>query len=100
MSLMNKLAFYPTLFYNVVMTKLSSRRWYDRIDETVLLGALPFRGMTSWVRIKLSKTRKTYSSKLNTIGHSKLLLNMPLHLFLLKKISSERPEKVQKGCSL
>lgn len=70
MSLMNKLAFYPTLFYNVVMTKLSSRRWYDRIDETVLLGALPFRGMTSWVRIKFSKTSKTYSPKLNTVGHS------------------------------
>lgn len=49
MSLMNKIAFYPTLFYNVIMTKVSSRRWYDRIDETVLLGALPFRGMTKWL---------------------------------------------------
>lgn len=48
MSLFNKVAFYPTLFYNVVMTKISSRKWYDRIDETVLLGALPFRGMTKW----------------------------------------------------
>jgi len=49
MSLFNKLAFYPTLFYNVVMTQVTNRRWYDRIDETVLLGALPFRGMTKWV---------------------------------------------------
>ena len=49
MSFMNKLAFYPTLFYDVVMTKVSKRHWYNRVDETVLLGALPFRGMTKWV---------------------------------------------------
>ncbi|XP_031846973.1 protein tyrosine phosphatase, mitochondrial 1 isoform X2 [Nomia melanderi] len=41
-----RLTFYPTLFYNVLMEKVSSRKWYDRIDETVILGALPFRGMT------------------------------------------------------
>ncbi|XP_077984728.1 phosphatidylglycerophosphatase and protein-tyrosine phosphatase 1-like [Glandiceps talaboti] len=41
-----RLLFYPTLFYNVVMSKVSSRRWYDRIDSTVILGALPFRSMT------------------------------------------------------
>ncbi|XP_065338740.1 phosphatidylglycerophosphatase and protein-tyrosine phosphatase 1 [Cloeon dipterum] len=41
-----RLSFYPTLFYNVVMEKVSARRWYDRIDETVLLGALPFQNMT------------------------------------------------------
>ncbi|XP_071959628.1 phosphatidylglycerophosphatase and protein-tyrosine phosphatase 1-like isoform X2 [Antedon mediterranea] len=34
--------FYPTLFYNVLMSKISSRRWYDRITEAVVLGALPF----------------------------------------------------------
>ncbi|XP_019722962.1 phosphatidylglycerophosphatase and protein-tyrosine phosphatase 1 [Hippocampus comes] len=41
-----RLLFYPTLAYNVVMEKVSSRRWFDRVDETVLLGALPFRSMT------------------------------------------------------
>lgn len=44
-----RLSFYPTLFYNVVMEKVSARRWYDRIDETVLLGALPFQNMTEQV---------------------------------------------------
>ncbi|GFW49203.1 phosphatidylglycerophosphatase and protein-tyrosine phosphatase 1 [Trichonephila clavipes] len=38
--------FYPTLLYNVVMEKLTSRMWYDRIDEIVILGALPFRSIT------------------------------------------------------
>ena len=49
MSLFNKVTFYPTLFYNVMMTKVTNRKWFDRIDETVVLGALPFRGMTKWV---------------------------------------------------
>ncbi|XP_033117310.1 phosphatidylglycerophosphatase and protein-tyrosine phosphatase 1-like isoform X4 [Anneissia japonica] len=38
-----KAVFYPTLFYNVLMSKVSSRRWFDRITENVILGALPFR---------------------------------------------------------
>jgi len=41
-----KLSFYPSLAYNVVLEKLTSRQWYSRIDNTVLLGALPFRSMT------------------------------------------------------
>lgn len=32
-----------------MMTKISSRQWYDRIDDVVLLGALPFKGMTKWL---------------------------------------------------
>ncbi|XP_014258724.1 phosphatidylglycerophosphatase and protein-tyrosine phosphatase 1 [Cimex lectularius] len=41
-----RLSFYPTLLYNVLMEKMTSRNWYDRIDDTVILGALPFRSMT------------------------------------------------------
>lgn len=44
-----RLTLYPTLFYNVVMEKVTSRNWYDRIDDNVILGALPFRGMTGQV---------------------------------------------------
>ncbi|XP_036366966.1 phosphatidylglycerophosphatase and protein-tyrosine phosphatase 1-like isoform X2 [Octopus sinensis] len=39
----SRVAFYPSLFYNYCMSKVSSRNWYDRIDETVILGALPLR---------------------------------------------------------
>ncbi|XP_041373357.1 phosphatidylglycerophosphatase and protein-tyrosine phosphatase 1-like isoform X2 [Gigantopelta aegis] len=42
-SLFAKVAFYPTLTYTYLMTKVSSRRWYDRVDETVLIGALPMK---------------------------------------------------------
>ncbi|XP_029318218.1 phosphatidylglycerophosphatase and protein-tyrosine phosphatase 1 [Cottoperca gobio] len=41
-----RLLFYPTLAYNVAMEKVTSRRWFDRVDETVILGALPFRSIT------------------------------------------------------
>ena len=48
-SLFAKVAFYPTLTFTYIMTKLSSRRWYDRIDETVVLGALPLKWVVKQV---------------------------------------------------
>ena len=36
-----RLAFYPTLLYGLLRTS-PRRRWYDRIDDKVILGALPF----------------------------------------------------------
>nr|CAG4652272.1 EOG090X0GSS [Triops cancriformis] len=41
-----RVSFLPTLAFNVAMEKLSDRRWFDRMDDTVILGALPFRSMT------------------------------------------------------
>eukprot|EP00794_Sanderia_malayensis_P011261 gene11261-12441_t len=37
-----RVAFYPTLLWNVFRSKID-RNWYDRIDRAVVLGALPFR---------------------------------------------------------
>ncbi|KAJ8444355.1 hypothetical protein Cgig2_019913 [Carnegiea gigantea] len=38
-----RVLFYPTLLYNVVRNKFQAEfRWWDRIDEFVLLGAVPF----------------------------------------------------------
>ncbi|XP_065145576.1 phosphatidylglycerophosphatase and protein-tyrosine phosphatase 1 [Paramisgurnus dabryanus] len=42
----SRILFYPTLAYNVVMEKISSRQWFNRVDQTVILGALPFKSMT------------------------------------------------------
>ncbi len=42
-----RVTFIPTLAYNVIMEKVSSRNWWDRIDRNVVLGALPFRGNTA-----------------------------------------------------
>ncbi|XP_053544873.1 phosphatidylglycerophosphatase and protein-tyrosine phosphatase 1 [Bombina bombina] len=46
MSVAARAAFYPSLLYNVLMKHVTHRKWYNRIDETVILGALPFRGMS------------------------------------------------------
>lgn len=42
-----RVSFYPTLLYNVLMEKATARNWYDRIDDNVILGALPFRSQAN-----------------------------------------------------
>ncbi|XP_009120175.2 putative dual specificity protein phosphatase DSP8 isoform X1 [Brassica rapa] len=39
-----RILFYPTLLYNLLRFKLQSEfRWWDQIDEFLLMGAVPFR---------------------------------------------------------
>lgn len=59
-----RVTFYPTLFYNVFMEKFTERRWYDRIDETVILGALPFQGMTTQVNRTCNFKNKNFIIKM------------------------------------
>ena len=35
-----RVTFMPTLAYNLVMERLSSRRWWDRVNDRIILGAL------------------------------------------------------------
>ena len=43
-ALLARLAFWPTLGWNVLLGRvLKVRNWWDRVDEFVVLGALPFR---------------------------------------------------------
>lgn len=38
-----RILFYPTLFYNVFRNKIQSEfRWWDQVDQFLLLGAVPF----------------------------------------------------------
>ena len=38
-----RILFYPTLLYNVLRNKIEAEfRWWDEVDEFVLLGAVPF----------------------------------------------------------
>ncbi|XP_068155866.1 phosphatidylglycerophosphatase and protein-tyrosine phosphatase 1 [Drosophila tropicalis] len=46
-AMLARVSFYPTLLYNVLMEKATSRNWYDRIDDHVILGALPFRSQAN-----------------------------------------------------
>ena len=47
MGLITQLAFYPTLGYNMARNYWNNNwwPWYSRIDDTVILGALPFKSM-------------------------------------------------------
>lgn len=44
---LQRIAFYPSLLYNVLVEKVTTRTRYNRIDNFVLLGGLPFRSLKS-----------------------------------------------------
>ena len=39
-----RISFLPTLAFNVILERTTTRTWWNRIDHRVVLGALPFRG--------------------------------------------------------
>lgn len=41
-----RIGFLPSLSYNIVLNKLNLRPWYNRVDDRVIIGALP------WISIK------------------------------------------------
>lgn len=45
-SLLARAFFLPSLAYNVLMEKVSSRAWYNTVDHNLILGALPLRWTT------------------------------------------------------
>ena len=72
-----RLSFYPTLVYNVVMERVSSRNWFDRIDKNVILGALPFRGMVQTLKqenvVGIVSMNEDYELKLFSNGEEVIL---------------------------
>ena len=58
--------FYPTLLWNVITVGISRKlKWYNRIDENVILGALPLRILTTSVSIGEAKDLPTGRHKSN-----------------------------------
>ncbi|CAD6192039.1 unnamed protein product [Caenorhabditis auriculariae] len=47
--MLTSLAFYPSLGYNLLRNYVQPQRWqwYNRIDESLILGAMPFKSMRS-----------------------------------------------------
>lgn len=52
-SLLARAFFLPSLAYNVIMEKVSSREWYNTVDHNLILGALPLRWTTHEVSINI-----------------------------------------------
>lgn len=48
-----RVAFYPSLLWGIV-TESATKRWYDRVDTNVILGALPFKSQTKEVSAPFS----------------------------------------------
>ena len=49
-SYVSKALFYPSLGYNVLLDKVSKRKWYSRIDKYVILGAFPFNSIVKQLK--------------------------------------------------
>ena len=48
--LISRALYFPSILRMSLMVG-PERRWYDRVDSTILLGALPFRSQTKEVRV-------------------------------------------------
>ncbi|KAH9403899.1 Phosphatidylglycerophosphatase and protein-tyrosine phosphatase 1 [Tyrophagus putrescentiae] len=53
--------FLPTLAYNLLRNRWTSWNWYDRIDDTVVLGALPFLGPVTQTLLSEENIRSVIS---------------------------------------
>ena len=68
-----RLLYFPSIL-RMTLKEGPNRRWYDRIDNTVILGALPFRSQTK----KVSKLR----SRADLLDSCTYGNGRPPHLFL------------------
>lgn len=50
LQVLSRLAYFPAIGWNMIRWRWQKRQWYNRIDNTVVLGALPFRNQTEEVR--------------------------------------------------
>jgi atypical dual specificity phosphatase len=51
--MLGTLVFYPTLGYNLLRNYVQPSRWqwYSRVDENLILGALPFKSMVADLKV-------------------------------------------------
>ena len=52
-----RVTFLPSIDYNCAMERVSARRWWDRIEPSILLGAIPFR--SDWMALNLGMNMTT-----------------------------------------
>ncbi|KPL96770.1 T-complex protein 1 subunit gamma [Sarcoptes scabiei] len=57
----DKIVFYVSLAYNLILNRINLRKWYHRIDQHVLLGALPMKGKFPTMLIQKENVRAVIS---------------------------------------
>ncbi|XP_038664182.1 phosphatidylglycerophosphatase and protein-tyrosine phosphatase 1 [Scyliorhinus canicula] len=103
-ALFARAVFYPSLGYNIFMSKVWGRHWYDRIDQTVIIGALPFRSLTEEL-VKKENVRgvitmnEEYETKffVNTTKEWELLGVEQLRLSTVDILGVPKLEDLKKG---
>ena len=51
----SRISYFPGIAWNTISWRWRNYQWYDRIDSTIVLGALPFRSQAEEVRRRLMK---------------------------------------------
>nr|CAG4649788.1 EOG090X0GSS [Scapholeberis mucronata]SVE93963.1 EOG090X0GSS [Scapholeberis mucronata] len=73
-SLLARALFIPSLAYNVIMEKVSTRQWYNYVDDDVILGALPLRHK---IQELVNQKKLSAIVSLNEDYEVKYLINQP-----------------------
>jgi len=100
-----RVTFLPTLTYNLIMERVSSRDWWNRIDSTVILGAIPFRSSYTKELVRKENIKKVIalneSYELSVCSHQSLgwagLDVGFLHLPTTDLFSAPSQSKLQEG---
>ena len=45
----SRVLFYPSLIYTMLMEKFSTREWFSRVNDHLIIGALPFKSMAQYL---------------------------------------------------
>jgi len=79
-----RVTFLPSLAYNCAMERVTSRRWWDRIDSSVILGAIPFRSDYLAQNLGMNMTTKQMVEQEGVRGVVSMNENYELQLFGLQ----------------
>ena len=69
----SRVLFYPSLIYTMLMEKLSSRDWYNRVDDNLIIGAIPFKSMAQLL-VDNEVMYHTYTTPSPLPVHDRLIL--------------------------
>ena len=63
----SRVLFYPSLIYTMLMEKFSTREWFSRVNDHLIIGAIPFKSMAQYLVDK-------------EVQHKKMI-NFLIHIF-------------------
>jgi atypical dual specificity phosphatase len=80
-----RVTFLPSLAYNCAMERVSGRRWWDRVDPGVILGAIPFRSEVLAKHLGMNMTSEAMVRREGVRGVVSMNEDYELQLFGLQE---------------